>query len=212
MAKLTPDQIRSYAANAGFKGDDLNIAVQVALAESGGDPGAHNATPPDDSYGLWQINMLGAMGPDRRAKFGIKDNRQLFDPATNAHAAFMIWQQQGWQKGWTTVANGKYQSKSILDKIATVFRYTALGRGLHSTANAPAAAGDAVSGAVASVKSSILSVTDGINNFGKNIVTAGEAMAGVLVGILLLGVAVTLMVVNSKGVKGTVGAVAKVVK
>ena len=34
----------------------------IALAESGGKSGAHNTTCPDNSYGLWQINMLDEPG------------------------------------------------------------------------------------------------------------------------------------------------------
>src|SRR4051794_8716603 len=101
MPTLSADAIRQYASAAGFSGNDLDIAVAVALAESGGNPKAHNATPPDDSYGLWQINMLGKLGPDRRKRFGLTSNDQLYDPATNAKAARIIFQGSGWS-AWTT--------------------------------------------------------------------------------------------------------------
>lgn len=87
---MSPQDIAGYAAAAGFSGDALRIAVAIALAESGGNRLAHNPRPPDDSYGLWQINMLGALGPQRRAAFGLTSNADLFDPMTNARAAFAI--------------------------------------------------------------------------------------------------------------------------
>ena len=90
MSKLSPEQIAQSAHHAGFRGNDLTTAVAIALAESAGNPKAHNAVPPDNSYGLWQINMIGALGPDRRHEFHLHSNSELFDPKTNAAAAFDI--------------------------------------------------------------------------------------------------------------------------
>lgn len=109
MSKLSPEQIARHAHDAGFRGQDLTIAVAVALAESGGDPRAHNPTPPDNSYGLWQINMLGAMGPARRREFGLGSNRELFDPAENARAANKISGDGRSWTPWSTYTNGAYK-------------------------------------------------------------------------------------------------------
>src|SRR5215207_8357263 len=88
MATLSARDILTFAGNAGFSSDreEAVIATAIALAESSGNPRAHNDTPAtgDDSYGLWQINMIGELGPERRQQFGISENEQLFDPATNA--------------------------------------------------------------------------------------------------------------------------------
>jgi hypothetical protein len=109
MSKLSPEQVARHAHDAGFRGQDLTIAVAVALAESGGDPRAHNATPPDNSYGLWQVNMLGSLGPARRDEFGLESNRELFDPAVNARAANKIsGDGQSWTP-WTTYTSGAYK-------------------------------------------------------------------------------------------------------
>ena len=107
---LTANRIHQYASAAGFTGKDLDIAVAVALAESGGDTQAHNAKPPDDSYGLWQINMLGTLGPARRKQFGIATNDALYDPSTNAAAAYKIWKGSGWN-AWTTYTSGAYKKQ-----------------------------------------------------------------------------------------------------
>ncbi|MEV6906098.1 transglycosylase SLT domain-containing protein [Amycolatopsis sp. NPDC051071] len=109
MTKLTPEQIARHAHDAGFRGEGLTTAVAVALAESGGNTRAHNATPPDNSYGLWQINMLGGMGPERRRQFDLGSNSELFDPATNAKAANKISHDGRSWTPWSTFTNGAYR-------------------------------------------------------------------------------------------------------
>lgn len=106
---LSAAQIAGYAYQAGFRGQALTVATAVALAESGGRPRAHNPVPPDNSYGLWQINMLGALGPERRRAFHLGGNGELFDPRANARAAFAI-SRQGRSFGpWSTYTNGAYR-------------------------------------------------------------------------------------------------------
>ena len=106
--KLTDAQIAGAAKAAGFSGANLAKAVAIALAESGGNAEAHNAVPPDNSYGLWQINMLGSMGPARRKQFGLKSNEDLYNPTTNAKAAYSI-ASGGKNFGpWSTYGSGAY--------------------------------------------------------------------------------------------------------
>jgi hypothetical protein len=88
---LGPADLYQLALGAGFPSDTAVKMAAIALKESGGNPAAYNGTPPDDSYGLWQINMYGNLGPARMAQFGLTSKSQLFDPATNAAAAFRIW-------------------------------------------------------------------------------------------------------------------------
>jgi hypothetical protein len=114
VSKLSPEQIAQAAHEAGFRGHDLTTAVAVAMAESGGDPHAHNPVPPDNSYGLWQINMIGALGPDRRHEFHLDANKELFDPETNAKAAFAISGKGDSFQPWTTYTSGAY--KKYLDE------------------------------------------------------------------------------------------------
>lgn len=110
MSKLSPEQIAQAAHQAGFRGQDLTTAVAIALAESGGDPRAHNPVPPDNSYGLWQINMIGALGPDRRHQFHLDSNKELYDAETNAQAAFAISGKGNSFQPWTTFTSGAYKS------------------------------------------------------------------------------------------------------
>jgi len=100
----------NLALGAGCSSEGATVAAAIAQAESGGNPGAHNPTPPDDSYGLWQINMLGRLGPARRALFGLTSNDQLYDPDTNARAMYSI--SGGCQNfnSWTTFTHGTYRN------------------------------------------------------------------------------------------------------
>lgn len=106
MAKLSQAQVEMYAQSAGMPNPKLMAAI--AMAESSGNPRAHNPLGLDNSYGLWQINMLGDMGPARRKQFGISRNEELFDPAVNARAAAKILSGQG-LAAWSTYTNGAYK-------------------------------------------------------------------------------------------------------
>lgn len=114
-------EIGRLAYAAGIKKEvDLSRAIAVAIAESGGNPKAHNSTPPDDSYGLWQINMLGGLGPARRKQFGLTSNDQLFDPATNAKAMVAIsGGGKNWQL-WSTYNGLRYHAAMPEARLAAV--------------------------------------------------------------------------------------------
>ena len=108
MAVISDGAIAAAAKGAGLSGDAVAVAVAIALAESGGNTTSHNGVPPDNSYGLWQINMLGSMGPERRKQFGLTSNEQLYDPATNARAMYSISNGGKNWKPWTTYTRGTY--------------------------------------------------------------------------------------------------------
>jgi hypothetical protein len=107
-ARLSPASIYATARRAGFTPSEARVATAIALAESGGHPRAHNPTPPDNSYGLWQINMLGSLGPGRRGRFGLHSNSDLYDPGTNARAAYEISGGGSTWRPWTTYTRGSY--------------------------------------------------------------------------------------------------------
>ncbi|ATY11158.1 lytic transglycosylase [Amycolatopsis sp. AA4] len=110
MSKLSAEEIAQHAYRAGFRGQALTTAVAVALAESGGNPRAHNGTPPDNSYGLWQVNMLGSLGPARRHEFRLRSDDELFDADENAKAAWAISGHGKSFQPWSTYTNGAYKS------------------------------------------------------------------------------------------------------
>lgn len=108
MATLSTEQIAAAAAQAGIPAAEVPRAVAIALAESGGNPNAYNGVGRDNSYGLWQINMLGAMGPERRRALGITTNAELFNPSVNARAMAMISSNGTNWAPWTTYTSGRY--------------------------------------------------------------------------------------------------------
>lgn len=74
----------------GFKGHDLKEAWAVAKKESNGQPIRFNGNTKtgDNSYGLFQINMINKLGPERRDKFNLETNFDLLNPVTNAKIAY----------------------------------------------------------------------------------------------------------------------------
>jgi hypothetical protein len=108
-ARLAPARIYAYGRRAGFSPDEAVTATAIALAESGGRPRAHNPNPPDDSYCLMQVNMLGPLGPARRATYHLRSNADLYDPATCMRVAYGISAGgSNWQP-WTTYTSGAYR-------------------------------------------------------------------------------------------------------
>lgn len=101
---LSQSDMYTLAKSVGLSDSRAKVASAIGMAESGGDPNVHNtnASTGDDSYGLWQINMLGSMGPSRRKQFGISDNSQLYDPQINAKAMAALSQGGGNFSAWTT--------------------------------------------------------------------------------------------------------------
>jgi cell wall-associated NlpC family hydrolase len=81
MPRFTAEQIYAHCRQAGFSPDQSATMTAIALAESGGDSRSH-ATVGEDSRGLWQINA--AAHPDLAQRF------DLYDPAQNAQAAFIV--------------------------------------------------------------------------------------------------------------------------
>lgn len=106
---LNAAQIFTLARNAGLSVADAITATAVAFAESGGNPNDRYNPGPEDSYGLWQINMDPSYRAERLAQLGLSSPSQLFDPATNARAMAMLSSHgKNWQP-WTTYTSGKYQ-------------------------------------------------------------------------------------------------------
>lgn len=87
--QLTPKQLARLLSHVGFKGEAHRLAWGIVMRESTGRPNAHNDNPRtgDDSYGLFQINMYGSLGPSRVEKFGLERKSDLFDPVRNAEIA-----------------------------------------------------------------------------------------------------------------------------
>ncbi len=89
---LKGHELKDILHEVGFRGEGLKKAWATAMKESTGRPLAHNRNSHtgDNSYGLFQINMIGSLGPARLKEFGLSSNNDLFDPYTNAKVAFKM--------------------------------------------------------------------------------------------------------------------------
>ncbi len=89
---LTDLELKELLSLVGFKGKDLVVAWAVAKKESNGRPLAFNGNHEtgDSSYGMFQINMIDSLGPDRREKFDLDSNAELFNPVKNAEIAYYM--------------------------------------------------------------------------------------------------------------------------
>lgn len=85
----------------GFEGKALRTAWAVVKKESNGRPLAFNGNvrTGDSSYGIFQINMIGGLGVDRREKYDLNSNKDLFDPVVNAEIAYHM---SSGGKDWTS--------------------------------------------------------------------------------------------------------------
>jgi hypothetical protein len=103
--------LMSVIRQAGFSGSAADVMYGIVEAESGGNRFAHNtnSSTGDNSYGLAQINMIGSMGPARRAQFHLASNNALFDPLTNLRVAYSLSSHGRNFSPWTTFTSGAYR-------------------------------------------------------------------------------------------------------
>lgn len=89
---LTDNELVELLKAVGFSGKNLRTAWAVAKAESNGRPLAFNGNIKtlDESYGVYQINMLQMLGKDRRERFDLAHNADLFNPVINAEIAYRM--------------------------------------------------------------------------------------------------------------------------
>ena len=89
---LSGGQLSELLSAVGFEGQAHKTAWGIAMRESNARPLALNKSTRtgDSSYGIYQINMIFDLGPERRKKFGLTSNDQLFDPVLNAQVAFLM--------------------------------------------------------------------------------------------------------------------------
>jgi hypothetical protein len=87
---LTGKELAELLTLVGFEGKSHKIAWALVMRESTARPKAHNdnTRTGDNSHGLFQINMIGSLGADRRDKFDLSSNDELFNPLRNAEIAY----------------------------------------------------------------------------------------------------------------------------
>lgn len=87
--KLSHLECKGLLKEVGFKGKALEQAWAIVMRESNCRSHAYNGNENtgDNSYGIFQINMIEEIGDSRREKFGMVSNAMLLDPVTNAQIA-----------------------------------------------------------------------------------------------------------------------------
>ena len=105
--KLTQTQLVDLLHAIGFKGQALRYAWAIAMKESRGNPLSHNGNRDtgDNSFGLFQINMVDSLGETRREKFSLDYNAQLFNPVVNAQIAYYMTDEGKNWKSWKGISN-----------------------------------------------------------------------------------------------------------
>lgn len=118
---LTDVQLAHLLSVVGFEGQDLKEAWAIAKKESNGRPLAHNGNrnTGDNSYGMFQINMLGELGVDRREQFGLGSNAELLNPVVNAKIAYHM---SNGGKDWTAWKGLTPKTKAWMAKFPKKFK------------------------------------------------------------------------------------------
>lgn len=114
--ELTPLEVARLCYKHGIDpdaggGHPFVNAIAVCFAESAFYAGAWNFTTGtgDKSYGLWQINMLGAIGPERRLRYKLANNEALYSPDVNCQIMVDMSKRGTNFKPWGAFTTGSYR-------------------------------------------------------------------------------------------------------
>jgi len=112
---FTDEELVKMLSTIGFEGKALKVAWAVVKKESNGRPLAFNGNVKtgDNSYGIFQINMIGGLGVARRDKFDLDSNKDLFDPVVNAQIAYYM-SNEG--SDWSSWGVGKFPYNGDTDQ------------------------------------------------------------------------------------------------
>ena len=113
------DSLYRLAMEVGFPPEDARIMAAIALAESKGDAQIDTVASGTDpnkenefSLGLWQINVIKEFQAERFPLFNIKSPQELYNPLTNAKAAFILYSRRKPEErfdDWSTYLDGSYK-------------------------------------------------------------------------------------------------------
>ncbi len=125
MARMTADQIYAVLRRNGADPQHAVTFTAIALRESGGDPSAHNgnAATNDNSYGLFQENIIGALARNRPPA------SVLLTPDGAAQGAIQLWggNDANLQTHWRINTPGIYQDGYLRNLPAAVAAATKAG-------------------------------------------------------------------------------------
>lgn len=117
-ARVGVRELLQLGIQNGLNPEQAILMAAVGMAESSGDSGNRNNNPAtgDDSYGLWQINMIGNLGPDRLRRYGLRSAEDLKDPEVNARVMASMLKTDG-INAW-----GAYKDKRYLNYMSEARR------------------------------------------------------------------------------------------
>ena len=108
---LTDKELKELLSAVGFEGKALKMAWAIAKSESNARPMAYNGNRKtgDSSYGIFQINMLGELGIDRKEKFELKSNILLFDPVINSEITYYMTKGGTDWSSWSSLNGARFK-------------------------------------------------------------------------------------------------------
>ena len=108
---LTDKELKELLSAVGFEGKALKMAWAIAKSESNARPMAYNGNrnTGDSSYGIFQINMLGELGIDRKEKFELKSNILLFDPVINSEITYYMTKGGTDWSSWSSLNGARFK-------------------------------------------------------------------------------------------------------
>lgn len=192
MTTYSLQQLLTLAQQAGFTGQNADIAAAIAEAESGGNVAAYNpetgagAAPGWGSYGLWQIF---------RTAHPQYSPTQLDTPAYNAQAAYQVYQAAGDSfSPWSTYHSGAYQ------------QYLSQLTGSSGAPLPPASGGSSGGGVTGTpLAGSVLSPTDWVSAIQTGFTDAFQRVGLITFGALIVLVGVVVLFFSEEASEGSQG-------
>ena len=87
---MDPVEIAQIMLRRKFPKEAIAKMLAISYRESRWQPGVRKNDDVEDSFGLFQINMKGNLGPVRRGHYGLSSNEELLDPLMNIKAARIL--------------------------------------------------------------------------------------------------------------------------
>lgn len=116
---MDPYDLARLLYKKGFRGNDITNMLAISYRESRWTPGVLADDEDDKSYGLFQINMKGNLGPARRKYFKISRDEELYDPEVNVRAARILFG-GGNYSPWNIDGNPMARTETILPKAQAI--------------------------------------------------------------------------------------------
>lgn len=97
---MDPVEIAQIMLRRKFPKESIAKMLAISYRESRWTPNVRKNDDVEDSFGLFQINMKGNLGPARRGHYGLSSNEELLDPLMNIKAARILFGDGGGIKNW----------------------------------------------------------------------------------------------------------------